>query len=44
MAHLVALDLHRDARTATVSQVPLAMVMVLYTLFGLWLLATPIAA
>ncbi len=44
MAHLVALRLHGDARAATVSQVPLAVVMVLYTLFGLWLLATPIAA
>ena len=44
MAHLVALRLYGDARAATVSQVPLAVVMVLYTLFGLWLLATPIAA
>lgn len=44
MAHLVALRLHADGRRATLSQLPLAVVMVLYTLFGLWLLATPIAA
>ncbi len=30
-------------RRAVLSQVPLALLMVLYTLFGLWLLSTPVA-
>jgi hypothetical protein len=30
-------------RAAAISQAPLAVVMVAYTLFGLWLLSTPVA-
>ncbi|MGR3455425.1 hypothetical protein [Pseudooceanicola sp.] len=41
MAHVVALDLFGTGRRAMLSQVPLAIFMVLYTLFGLWLLASP---
>jgi hypothetical protein len=42
LAHAIAL---RDggARTAAVGEAPLAALMVLYTAFGLWLLATPTA-
>ncbi|MBM3570936.1 MAG: hypothetical protein FJX52_01045 [Alphaproteobacteria bacterium] len=43
IAHLITIDRCRDARAAVVSQLPLAAVMVAYTWFGLWLLATPIA-
>jgi len=41
MAHLIALGLFASARKAVVSQIPLAALMVFYTGFGLWLLATP---
>ncbi|MEY8829931.1 hypothetical protein AB9K34_16210 [Sedimentitalea sp. XS_ASV28] len=41
MAHLIALNHHGSARRAMLSQLPLAGFMVLYTLFGLWLLAAP---
>lgn len=43
LAHLLAERRTGDYRAAVLSQVPLAIVMVLYTLFGLWLLSTPIA-
>ncbi len=43
-AHAVALDLLGDPRRAALSQVPLAGFMILYTLFGLWLLAQPTGA
>ncbi|MBX3596645.1 MAG: hypothetical protein KF874_03640 [Rhizobiaceae bacterium] len=43
IAHMLALRLYGDARTATISQLPLAMLMVGYTLLGLWLLSTPSA-
>jgi hypothetical protein len=42
LAHAVALRHFGEGRRATVSQLPLAAFMVLYTLFGLWLLATPV--
>jgi len=32
-----------DYRAAVASQIPLAVVMVAYTLFGLWLLSSPVA-
>ena len=32
-----------DNRQAMLSQIPLAMLMVLYTALGLWLLSTPVA-
>lgn len=41
MAHLVALRQFETPRQATLSQLPLAVFMVFYTLFGLWLLAAP---
>jgi hypothetical protein len=43
LAHLLALRLHADPYKAVLSQLPLAGLMVAYTLFGLWLLATPSA-
>ncbi len=41
LAHAIALRELRDPRRAALSQVPLAAMMVLYTLFSLWLLASP---
>ena len=43
VAHLIALDEFGDARRAARSQAPLAATMVGYTVFGLWLLSTPVA-
>ncbi|MGH6820812.1 MAG: hypothetical protein ACREDU_08135, partial [Methylocella sp.] len=42
VAHLLALGGGGDIRAAALSQAPLNAVMVLYTVFGLWLLSTPI--
>ncbi|WP_088624006.1 hypothetical protein [Oceanicola sp. 22II-s10i] len=41
MAHVLALRLYGDGRRALLSQLPLAAFMIAYTLFGLWLLASP---
>ena len=41
LAHALALRLYNEPRRALLSQVPLALFMVLYTFFGLWLLASP---
>lgn len=41
LAHALALRLHGEARQATTSQIPLAILMVGYTVFGLWLLSSP---
>ncbi len=41
VAHGIALDLYGNARRAALSQIPLALLMIAYTVFGLWLLATP---
>ncbi|MGI9310547.1 MAG: hypothetical protein ACR2P7_03310 [bacterium] len=41
VAHLIALELLGDAKSAAVSQAFLAALMVGYTVFGLWLLSTP---
>lgn len=41
VAHALALRLYNDRRKATLSQLPLAVFMIFYTLFGLWLLASP---
>ncbi len=41
MAHVLALRLFGTTRKATLSQLPLTLFMVSYTLFGLWLLASP---
>jgi hypothetical protein len=43
IAHIVAVERFATARAARVSQLPLATLMIAYTLFGLWLLATPTA-
>jgi hypothetical protein len=43
LAHQMARRAIGDERSAVLSQVPLAAVMVGYTLFGLWLLSTPVA-
>jgi len=42
-AHLLAFRLHATARAATISQLPLTLMMIAYTVFGLWLLSTPTA-
>lgn len=41
VSHHAALHLFRDTRRAALSQIPLGLFMIAYTLFGLWLLATP---
>ena len=43
VAHCQACRLYGDARRASFSQLPLTMLMIGYTVFGLWLLATPSA-
>lgn len=44
LAHAVAVDLFGPTRQAAISQVPLAILMILYTLLSLWLLASPRSA
>lgn len=41
IAHMLALRLYQSHKAAVISQLPLALLMVLYTCFGLWLLSTP---
>ena len=41
LAHAIALRTFGSNRRATISQAPLALFMIGYTLFGLWLLASP---
>lgn len=41
IAHCFAARLYRTKRQTLISQLPLAAFMILYTVFGLWLLATP---
>lgn len=43
-AHLLASRLHDLPRQAAISQLPLTLLMIAYTVFGLWLLSTPTAA
>jgi hypothetical protein len=43
VAHSIASRLHGDATRAVLGQVPLTVLMIAYTVFGLWLLATPAA-
>jgi hypothetical protein len=43
IAHGLAFRLHGDTRHATFSQLPLTVLMIVYTVFGLWLLSTPSA-
>ncbi len=44
MAHRIALDFAGTHRRAAISQIPLAVFMLGYTLLGLWLLASPLGA
>lgn len=44
VAHTIAFRLHGSARAAARSQAPLAVLMVAYTVFGLWLLSSPAGA
>lgn len=44
LAHLVALRLFPGSRAAVVSQLPLLLLMVIYTTSGLWILSLPIQA
>ncbi|MFQ5622877.1 MAG: hypothetical protein ACE5FS_05710 [Paracoccaceae bacterium] len=44
LAHAIALEIFRDRRATLVSQIPVVAFMVLYTLFGLWILASPVGA
>ncbi|MDS1136371.1 hypothetical protein RDZ08_09250 [Nitratireductor indicus] len=41
VAHMIAHRLYGGRRRAGLSQIPLAVLMVLYTVFGLWLLSAP---
>lgn len=41
LSHMLALRLFINHRKATISHIPLAVFMVAYTVFGLWLLASP---
>jgi len=41
LSHAIAIDMFGNARKALVSQIPPAVFMIAYTLFGLWLLAAP---
>jgi hypothetical protein len=43
VAHMLAARLHASPKSAALSQAPLALLMVAYTVFGLWLLSTPTA-
>jgi hypothetical protein len=44
LAHLEALDLFREERQALWSQLPMLVLMVVFTTMGLWILSLPIAA
>lgn len=44
VAHALALARHASVRAALASQAPMTALMVGYTVFGLWLLSTPVAA
>jgi hypothetical protein len=43
VAHGLAWRLHPVPSRAALSQLPLTVLMIAYTIFGLWLLATPTA-
>jgi len=44
LAHAMALTIYRDARLALRSQIPILVLMVLYTMVSLWILSQPIIA
>lgn len=41
LAHVIAFRLSGSGRQATMSQIPLSVLMIAYTVFGLWLLSSP---
>ena len=41
ISHIIAYRIHSTPDRVAIGQIPLAVLMVLYTLFGLWLLASP---
>jgi hypothetical protein len=43
VAHVLAARLHTKGRDAELSQLPLTILMIGYTVLGLWLLSTPTA-
>ncbi|WP_309084194.1 hypothetical protein [Chelativorans sp.] len=43
IAHITAFHLHGSGRRAALSQIPMAALMIGYTVFGLWLLSAPTA-
>jgi hypothetical protein len=43
LSHMIALNAFGDHQMAVISQLPVAAFMLLYTVFGLWLLASPVA-
>jgi hypothetical protein len=43
LSHMIALNTFGDHRMAVLSQLPVAAFMLVYTVFGLWLLASPVA-
>jgi len=44
LSHAIAIREHDTPRRAAISQIPVAALMVAYTVFGLWLLSTPTGA
>jgi hypothetical protein len=43
VAHMLAGRLHTGGRQASIGQLPLTILMISYTVLGLWLLSTPTA-
>ena len=43
IAHIIALRQTARRSTAAISQIPMTVLMICYTLFGLWLLSAPVA-
>jgi hypothetical protein len=43
VTHLIELQVSSSARTAIIRQVPMTILMIAYTVFGLWLLSSPSA-
>ena len=41
VAHFISLQIFKERKKAVLSQIPLAVLMIAYTVFGLWLLSTP---
>ena len=42
LAHLIALEIFKNRKQATLSQIPMLILMIIYTLTGLWILSQPI--